>query len=105
MDYGSPKESKQVKEKSVEKSAKLSYQEEKELKRKRTKYQNQSKKAEEEIERIEARIQELDEILADFDYSKEEEASKLSAEYEDLQTELGRQMNLWEEASLELEKL
>lgn len=85
----------------------LSYEEQKELKRKKNKLQNQVKKAEEQIEKLESRIKELDAVMVDLDYSDEEKSKKILEEYELLKSDLDDQMNLWESATgglLELEE-
>ncbi|MFT5778239.1 MAG: ATP-binding cassette subfamily F protein 3 [Crocinitomicaceae bacterium] len=76
--------------------AKLSYEEQKELKRKRNKLKNQVNRSEQEIEKLENKIKELDVVIANLDYSDEEKASKIMTEYDAHKKELEKQMELWE---------
>lgn len=85
---------------------KRSYEDQKELKRKKNKLKNQVKKSEELIEKLEARIQEMDEIIANLDYSDEEKSKKILEEYEAVKNDLEKEMETWESATeglLELE--
>ncbi len=85
---------------------KLSYEEEKELKRKKNKWQNQIQRCEKRIEELENTLGEMDQELATLDYSDEKVANDKLSEYEKLKKELDEQMEQWEEATealLELE--
>ena len=77
----------------------LSYQEEKELKRRKNKLNNQVKRAEEEIERLEKEIVRMDEIIADLNYDDKAKAEEILGKYHDLKSEYDKQMLLWEEAT------
>lgn len=86
---------------------KLSYEEQKELKRKKNKLNNQVSRAEQAIEKLEKRIAELDVVLAELDYSDEEKSAKILGEYEEKKKELDEQMELWEQGTeglMELEE-
>lgn len=84
---------------------KLSYEEEKELKRAKSKWQNQVQKAEHSISKLEAKLLEMDEELATMDYSDGDLANKKLAEYEKTKQELDAQMLLWEEGTEALMEL
>jgi ATP-binding cassette subfamily F protein 3 len=98
---------KEQKVESVKKESgqKLSYQEEKEKKRLKNKLQNQMKRSEEAIEKLEAEIAIQDEVIASLNYDNKEEAEKVLGKYHDLKNELDEQMKLWEEATEGLEEL
>lgn len=112
MTVASPKEAikkqnaptKKKEEKASE--VKLSYEEQKELKRRKNKFNNQVNKAEQAIEKLEKRIAELDIVIAELDYSDEEKSKKILEDYDQQKKELDAQMELWEqgtEALMELE--
>lgn len=84
---------------------KLSYEEEKELKRAKNKWQNQVQKSEQTISKLEFKLLELDEELAVMDYSDSSVANDKLSEYEKLKAELDEQMLLWEEATEALMEL
>ena len=88
--------SKSTKEKKEDQPAKLSYEEQKELKRRRNKYKNQVNRSEQAIVKLEARIKELDVIIANLDYSDEDASNKVLADYESQKKELDEQMEIWE---------
>ena len=77
----------------------LSYDEKKEVKRLKNKFQNQVSKSEGRISDLEKEIAVMDALLVDLDYSDEEKTSKSFSEYEKLKSELEEQMTLWEEAT------
>lgn len=83
-------------------SNKLSYEEEKELKRLKSKLNNQVMKAEQEIEKLESKIQLMDEEMATLDYSDESKSAPVLKRYEELKTKLDNQMKLWEEGTEQL---
>lgn len=85
-----------------EEESALSYQEEKELKRKKTKLENSIKKAEKGIEELEKELKELDEQVAELDYSDEEMSSKILGEYNSKKQKLDKLMVNWEELTEEL---
>jgi len=76
----------------------LSYEEKKELKRRRNIFQNQVNKSEKKIEEIESEISKIDEVMGGLDYSTPE-ATKVLSNYEKLKIELDNQMSLWEEGT------
>lgn len=78
---------------------KLSYEEQKELKRKKNKLNNQVNRAEQAIDKLEKRIAELDGVIAELDYSDEENSTKVLAEYDGQKKELDAQMELWEQGT------
>ena len=101
-----PLTTQQKKEEPKPVAEKLSYEEQKEQKRLKNKFNNQVNKAEEAIEKLEKRIAELDVIIAELDYSDEAKAKSILEEYEKVKTDLDAQMALWEEgteALIELE--
>ncbi len=77
----------------------LSYEEKKEAKRLKNKYQNQVSRSEERISALEKEIEKMDLVLLEMDYSDEKTTNKSLAEYEKLKSELDQQMALWEEAT------
>jgi ATP-binding cassette subfamily F protein 3 len=98
-------EKKEVKEviiEEVKKENTLSYEEQKELKKKKTQLNNQVKKAEQQIEKLEAEIKELDDKIAELDYSDEENSGKVLNLYEDKKKQLDSEMEKWENATEEL---
>ncbi len=81
----------------------LSYEEEKERKRKITQLKNAVYKAEQEIEKLEIEIESMDKVIAALDYTNEANASKSLKEYDALKRELDEAMKRWEENTLKLE--
>lgn len=81
----------------------LSFEEQKEAKKKKTQLQNQLKKSEEEIANLEAKIAEMDLIIAELDYSDEQKSTKTLNEYAELKTKLDTVMLVWEETVEALE--
>lgn len=96
------KASKQSDEKS---SGALSYEEEREQKRRRNKLNNDIKKAERTIEKLEKEIAEMDVEIANLDYSDEEASTKKLQQYDKLQSDLEKVVEDWETLSIELEEL
>ena len=84
------------------KESQLSYDEKKELKRLKNKYQNQVSRSEQRITELEEKIKEMDQVMLEIDYSNEAKASKVLNEYEALKNELEEQMELWEEGTEQL---
>lgn len=80
----------------------LSYEAQKEEKRKLNKLKNTISKAETKIDKLEAELKELDTVIAQLDYSDENYANQQLASYESLKKELDQTMNTWEEATNEL---
>jgi ATP-binding cassette subfamily F protein 3 len=81
----------------------LSFEEQKEAKKKKTQLQNQLKKSEEEIANLESKIAEMDLIIADLDYSDEQKSTKILQDYAELKTKLDAVMLVWEETLEALE--
>jgi ATP-binding cassette subfamily F protein 3 len=75
----------------------LSFEEQKEAKKKKTQLQNQLKKSEEEIANLESKIAEMDLIIADLDYSDDQKSTKTLQDYAELKTKLDAVMLVWEE--------
>jgi ATP-binding cassette subfamily F protein 3 len=80
----------------------LSFEEQKELKRKKNQFNNQVKKAEENISIYEKKIKEMDEIIANLDYSDEAKSNAILAEYDVIKKKLDEEMLNWENATEEL---
>ena len=80
----------------------LSYEDKKELKRLKNKFQNQVSKSEDRISELEEEIGKMDVVLVDLDYNNEALATKTLAEYEKLKKDLDEQMALWEEGTEQL---
>jgi ATP-binding cassette, subfamily F, member 3 len=98
-------EKKEVKEviiEEVKKENTLSYEEQKEIKKKKTQLNNQVRKAEQQIEKLEAEIKGLDEKIAVLDYSDEENSGKVLNLYEEKKKQLDNEMEKWENATEEL---
>ncbi|MBW7867058.1 MAG: ABC-F family ATP-binding cassette domain-containing protein [Brumimicrobium sp.] len=74
----------------------LSYEEEKELKKKQTQNQNAIKKIEQRIEQLEGKIAEMDKVIAELDYTDEVNSAKVLQEYETLKSDLDKAMTEWE---------
>ncbi|MDG1147549.1 MAG: ABC-F family ATP-binding cassette domain-containing protein [Crocinitomicaceae bacterium] len=94
----SQKKSKKTTKKTEKVEDVLSYEDKKELKRRKNKFQNQVNKSEQKIEEIEADISDMDKLMVTLDYATVEAAEMLS-KYEKLKGELESQMTLWEEAT------
>lgn len=94
-------------EKAPEKPAKepISFEDQKELKRKKTQLQNQVKKSEELISALESKIKNMDETLATLDYTDEAKSSAALAEYNQAKAQLDEAMSTWENALEELGNL
>lgn len=94
-------------EKPAEKVAKdpVSFEEQKEIKRKKTQFQNQIKKSEELIAALEIKIANMDEILATLDYTDEAKSAPVLAEYNSAKSQLDDAMNIWEQAVEDLDNL
>jgi hypothetical protein len=83
----------------------LSFDEAKELKRKKNKLSNQVKRCEESIAELEEKISTLDKQIAGLDYTDETLSAKLLAEYKNLQATLDAKMAEWETSTQELEQI
>ena len=86
----------------VEPKPALSFEEQKELKRKKNQFNTQVKKAEENISIYEKKIKEMDEIIANLDYSDEVKSNAILAEYDVIKKKLDEEMLNWENATEEL---
>lgn len=100
----SDKKNTTVVEKEIEKPS-ISFEEAKELKRRKNQLGNQIRKCEEAISTLEEKIQEMDHEIAHLDYSNEIEANKLLHHYEKVKNELDDMMHVWEKATEELMEL
>jgi ATP-binding cassette subfamily F protein 3 len=83
-------------------SEKLSFEENKELKRRKNQLNNQVNKFEELISKLESKIKEMDILIAVLDYSNEAESSRLLLEYQKIKEDLDSAMLNWEKATEEL---
>lgn len=95
-------EVKEVIKEEVKKENVLSYEEQKEIKKKKTQLNNQVRKAEQQIEKLEAEIKGLDEKIAVLDYSDKENSGKVLNLYEEKKKQLDNEMEKWENATEEL---
>ncbi len=86
----------------VKTSEKLSFEEAKELKRRKNQLNNQVNKFEELISKLESKIKDLDLVIAELDYSNEEESTRILSEYQLIKEELDSAMINWEKATEEL---
>jgi ATP-binding cassette subfamily F protein 3 len=76
----------------------LSFEAQKELKRKKNSVQNQIKRAEEKIASLEKKLAEMDQVIANLDYTNEQESSKTLDAYALVKADLDAAMQQWEEA-------
>lgn len=101
-------EIKETQKKESEKSIgdyKLSYEEQKELKRIKTQMTNQLKRTEEKIERLEFKLKELDKLVSNLDYSDEKRAETILKDYNSAKEELDLEMQQWEEITEKIMEL
>ncbi len=89
----------------VKTSEKLSFEEAKELKRRKNQLNNQVNKLEELISKLESKIKDMDLVIAELDYSNEEESTRILLEYQLAKEELDTAMMNWEKATEELMEL
>lgn len=75
------------------------------LKKERNKLKNRIAKSEAEIDQLEQEIEKMDGILAELDYSDEAEANKQLSLYAELKKKLDDTLALWEQDQLSLEEL
>ncbi|MFT7343679.1 MAG: ATP-binding cassette subfamily F protein 3 [Lentimonas sp.] len=95
-----------VKEEKVEKPvSNLSYEEQKEYKRRKNQLNTLIKKTEEEIEQFEKDIHVMQQEVERMDYSDEEKSNKLLADFASKKTSLDSAMTTWEKATEDLLKL
>jgi ATP-binding cassette subfamily F protein 3 len=97
------KEVVKVEEKVVKEA--VSFEEQKELKRRRTQFQNQIKKSEEMIAALETKIAKMDEVLLTLDYTNEANSAKMLADYADAKKQLDETMLVWEQGVEDLDNL
>ena len=83
----------------------VSFEDQKEIKRKKTQFQNQIKKSEELIAALETKIANMDEILATLDYTDEAKSAAVLVDYNSSKSQLDEAMSTWENAVEELDKL
>jgi ATP-binding cassette subfamily F protein 3 len=108
VDNDSKPKVEEVKTSVVEKEkpeTKLSFEEQKELKRKKNALQNSIKKSEDLINELEGKLKILDAELVEVDYNDKEKSGKLLNEYQEVKSKLDRTMYTWETAIEELEEL
>ena len=80
----------------------LSYEEQKEQKRRKNQLSNRIKKAEESIEDLEKEIHLLQQEVEKMDYSDEDKAASLLEKFANKKADLDKEMENWEEATEEL---
>ena len=72
------------------------------MKRIKNSLNNKISFAEKEIEKLEAKLAELQTKIADLDYSDEVSSQKTLDEYKGIKVKLDEQMTIWEKATEEL---
>ena len=82
-----------------------SFLEQKELKKQRNQLNNRIRKSEENIEKIELELRKLDEQIAVMDFADKLNSDKVLRKYDELKSELDREMEIWEHATEDLMKL
>jgi ATP-binding cassette subfamily F protein 3 len=82
-----------------------SFLEQKELKKQRNQLNNRIRKSEENIEKIELELRKLDEQIAVMDFADKANSDKVLRKYDELKSELDREMEIWEHATEDLMKL
>ena len=83
----------------------LSYQERKDLEKKRRKLKNKINRCEQAIEESEAKLAEMDEEISHLDYSDKEKTEKVLGAYAELKEKVDQLMLDWDEAEEELKAL
>ncbi|MFN5148476.1 MAG: ABC-F family ATP-binding cassette domain-containing protein [Flavobacteriia bacterium] len=83
----------------------MNYEETKELKRKKNQLANQIKRFEDAISDIEGTLQQMNQQIAELDYSNEHESNEVLSRYDAIKKELDLLMLKWEEATEELMSL
>lgn len=86
----------------VKKENILSFDQQKEIKRKKNQLNTQVKKAEDNISSLEEKIKKLDEKIVHLDYSNEFESTRILTEYDFTKNQLNKEMKIWEQATEEL---
>ncbi|MFZ6051043.1 ABC-F family ATP-binding cassette domain-containing protein [Halocola ammonii] len=105
VDREKKKQQKAEAKKPKETQQQFSYEERKDLQKKKRKLQNTVTKCEREIEKCEERIAELDKELLNVDFSNPEESQAKLDEYAQLKKKVEDLMKEWENAELELDGL
>lgn len=90
------------KEQKAESVSNLSYEDQKEQKRRKNQLSNRIKKAEESIEDLEKAIHLLQQEVEKMDYSDEDKAAALLEKFANKKSDLDKEMENWEEATEEL---
>ena len=80
----------------------LSFDEQKELKRKKNQLSNQVKKSEENIAKYEEQLKDLDQKISNLDYSDEIQSANFLSDYEGIKKLLDNEMESWEKATEQL---
>ena len=80
----------------------LSFDEQKELKRKKNQLSNQVKKAEENIAKYEEQLKDLDQKISNLDYSDEIQSANFLFDYEGIKKLLDNEMESWEKLTEQL---
>ncbi len=80
----------------------LSFDEQKELKRRKNQLNNQVKKSEDNITKFEEKLRLMDIQISNLDYTDEDSSSKLLSEYEKIKRDLDNEMEYWEKYTEEL---
>ena len=80
----------------------LSFDEQKEIKRKKNQLNTQVKKSEETISTLENKIKTLDAQILSLDYTNKAESAKVLAEYDSTKRQLNKEMEIWENSTEEL---
>ncbi len=80
----------------------LSFDEQKELKRKKNQLSNQVKKAEENIAKYEEQLKDLDQKISNLDYSDEIQSAKFLSDYDSIKKLLDIEMESWEKSTEQL---
>jgi ATP-binding cassette subfamily F protein 3 len=104
-DEPSKKEVETSEEAQVKTSEKLSFEEAKELKRRKNQLNNHVNKFEDQISKLETKIKDMDLVIAELDYSNEAESARILLEYQLAKEELDTAMMNWEKATEELMEL
>ena len=90
------------KEQKAESVSNLSYEDQKEQKRRKNQLSNRIKKAEESIEDLEKAIHLLQQEVEKMDYSDEDKAAAILEKFANKKSDLDKEMENWEEATEEL---
>lgn len=83
----------------------VSFEEQKEMKRRKNQFQGQVRKSEELIATLEQKIQQMDEQMATLDYTDEAASAVVLTAYSETKKQLDAAMSDWEQALEELQKI